>query len=110
MRYILIFCSALAIAAAFVGLVGWTTMSLWNWLMPPIFGLCLISFWQALGLLALSRILCGGFGGHRGGGGGVGFWQHKKQHWKQKMKDKWECMSEEERADWRSKFDRHCGK
>jgi hypothetical protein len=41
---------------------------LWNWLMPELFGLRQITFWQALGLLALCRILFGGTG--RGGGGG----------------------------------------
>lgn len=35
-------------------------MLLWNWLMPAIFGLGIITFWQALGLLALSKILFGG--------------------------------------------------
>ena len=39
---------------------------LWNWLLPDIFGLRQITFWQALGLLALCRILFGSFG--RGGG------------------------------------------
>lgn len=39
------------------------TMLLWNWLMPLVFGLMTISFWQALGLLVLSKILFGG-GGH----------------------------------------------
>lgn len=34
-------------------------MFLWNWLMPLIFGLTVITFWQALGLLALSKILFG---------------------------------------------------
>ena len=34
-------------------------MSLWNWLMPAIFGSRLITFWQALGLLVLARILFG---------------------------------------------------
>ncbi len=34
-------------------------MLLWNWLMPVIFGLTVITFWQALGLLALSKILFG---------------------------------------------------
>lgn len=34
-------------------------MLLWNWLMPVIFGLTTITFWQALGLLALSKILFG---------------------------------------------------
>jgi hypothetical protein len=44
-------------------LVSW----LWNWLMPELFGLPRVTFWQALGLLALCRILFGGTG--RGGGG-----------------------------------------
>ncbi len=34
-------------------------MLLWNWLMPVIFGLTTITFWQALGLLVLSKILFG---------------------------------------------------
>jgi len=49
----------LAIVAGFSAIV----MLLWNWLMPAIFGLVSISFWQALGLLILSRILFGSFGG-----------------------------------------------
>ena len=44
-------------------LVSW----LWNWLMPGLFGFPRVTFWQALGLLALCRILFGGTG--RGGGG-----------------------------------------
>ena len=43
-------------------LVQW----LWNWLVPDIFGVRRVTFWEALGLLALSRILFGGFG--KGGG------------------------------------------
>jgi len=34
-----------------------------DWLAPAIFGLHTISFWQALGLLVLSKILFGGFHG-----------------------------------------------
>lgn len=48
-------------------------MFLWNWLMPAIFGLGLITFWQALGLLALSKII---FGGGR------------KPNWRHKYKSK----------------------
>lgn len=52
----------LAIVAGFSAVV----MLLWNWLMPLLFGLVVISFWQALGLLVLCRILFGSFGGgHR---------------------------------------------
>ena len=48
----------LVVASAFSAIV----MLLWNWLMPTIFGLTIISFWQALGLFALMRILFGSFG------------------------------------------------
>jgi hypothetical protein len=47
---------------AFIG--GELVMQLWNWLLPPLFGWREITFWQALGLLALCRILFGGHGLH----------------------------------------------
>lgn len=46
----------------FVG--GEVVKLLWNWLLPPLFGWRTLGFWQALGLLALCRILFGGLGGH----------------------------------------------
>ncbi|MEZ5319244.1 MAG: hypothetical protein R2752_17720 [Vicinamibacterales bacterium] len=52
----------------FILLGGVIVEWLWNWLLPPLFGLPAVTFWQALGLLALARILFGGFGhgyGHR---------------------------------------------
>ena len=49
----------LAVAAGFSVAV----MLLWNWLIPVIFGLSAISFWQALGILVFCRILFGSFGG-----------------------------------------------
>ena len=49
---------------AFIG--GEFVLLLWNWLMPPLFGWPILTFWKALGLLALCRILLfGGFGWHR---------------------------------------------
>jgi hypothetical protein len=59
----------IAIAIAFVFFIflgGLVVQWLWNWLLPDIFGLREVAFWEALGLLALSRILFGSFGG--GGG------------------------------------------
>jgi hypothetical protein len=38
-------------------LLGLPLMLLWNWLMPLIFGLSEISFWQAVGLNLLASIL-----------------------------------------------------
>src|SRR5260370_6668469 len=71
---------------------GFIVKGLWNVLVPPIFGWHTITFWQALGLLLLSKILFGGF--HRHGGGG-------RDHWKQRMKDRWEEMTPEEREKFR---------
>lgn len=53
---------------AFIWVGGEVVMHLWNWLLPALFGVRTINFWQALGLLVLSRILfggCGGPGSHR---------------------------------------------
>lgn len=50
----------------FVVFGGVVVQWLWNWLVPDLFGLRAITVWEALGLLALSRILFGSFGG-RGG-------------------------------------------
>lgn len=50
----------------FVG--GEVVMHLWNWVLPSLFGWRMLTFWQALGLLALCRILFGGLGGHHGHG------------------------------------------
>ena len=47
-----------------VALFGYITMRLWNWLMPEIFGLSVIGYWQALGILLLTKIFFGGFGSH----------------------------------------------
>ena len=38
-------------------LLAWPVKLLWNWLMPVIFGLPLITFWQAAGLMLLISIL-----------------------------------------------------
>ena len=42
---------------------GYVIMKLWNWLMPMIFGLPTLTFWQAAGLFILSKLLLGGIGG-----------------------------------------------
>ena len=40
-----------------ISIFGFGVMSLWNWLVPALFGGRLITFWQALGLLVLSHYL-----------------------------------------------------
>lgn len=64
---------AAAIAAGAIGgmglaiLFGFVLMWLWNGLMPRIFGLPAISYWEGWGLLILSSILFKGSGSHGGG-------------------------------------------
>ncbi len=69
------------IAAAFFALVfGFVVKWLWNWLMPDVFGLRQITYWQAFGLLLLAKILFGRFGhhppAHHGHGFKKGFFHH----------------------------------
>jgi len=49
--------TAILVLALAAVILGFPLMWLWNWLMPNIFGLPFITFWQALGLNALSAIL-----------------------------------------------------
>jgi len=79
-------------------------MWLWNWLMPELFNLSVITFWQALGILVLSKILFGGHWGKRGGYGCHGHYGHNHYAWKEKFKSKWQNMSEEDRKKWEQKF------
>lgn len=51
-------------AFGFALLLGYGIMWLWNWLMPDIFGLMQINYWQAVGLFILAKILFGSFGDH----------------------------------------------
>jgi hypothetical protein len=53
-----------------VFLCGWVVMLLWNWLMPDLFGLKRVGYWQAWGLLALCTILFKGMPSSGGGKGG----------------------------------------
>ena len=55
---------AILALAGFIALGGVIVQQLWNWLLPPLFGWRQITFWQALGILVLCRILFAGFGCH----------------------------------------------
>lgn len=56
--------AAILAVVAFIAIGGEVVMLLWNWLLPMLFGWRQITFWQALGVLALCRILFGGLGRH----------------------------------------------
>jgi hypothetical protein len=87
------------IAAVAIPVFGFVVMSLWNWLVPPIFGWHSINFWQAFGLLVLSKIL---FGGFRGGPG-------RGMHWRHRMMERWQQMTPEEREKFREGMRERCG-
>jgi hypothetical protein len=53
-------------AGLFALAFGWLVMILWNWLMPAIFHLGPIAYWQAFGLVVLAKLLFGGI--HAGHG------------------------------------------
>ncbi|HEB29358.1 MAG TPA: hypothetical protein ENI15_00570 [Spirochaetes bacterium] len=71
------------IAAAIFALVfGYFVMLLWNWLMPLLFGLTVITYWQAFGILILAKLIFGAVG--RGGR------PHGHGHWKKwGLYDEW---------------------
>lgn len=110
----------LAFAILFVGLAGLAVMTLWNALLPTILGISAIDFGQALGLLVLSRILFGGFGrggwgqggrGPRGYGwrGGYGQDHPIRANWKQKMTERWQNMTPEQRERMKQQWRDKCG-
>jgi len=90
-----------------VGIVAFTAvvMGLWNAILPDIIKVSPITFWQAFGILVLSKIL---FGGLRGGGG----WR-RGHYWRHRMQEKWASMTPEERekykAEWRNRWRECCG-
>lgn len=81
----------------FIG--GEVVMLLWNWLAPALFGLREVTFWQAIGLLALCRILFGGFG--LGGGGHRNSRRRMEGRIRERMTERWEQMTPEERERFR---------
>jgi hypothetical protein len=84
--------------AAVLGLASVVVMSLWNWLIPALFGGPVLHFWQAVGLLALTRILVGRVGR------GPGHWG-----WRGRMRQDWQRMTPEEREKLRETFLKRCG-
>ena len=75
---------------------------LWNLLMPQIFGLRAIGFWQAVGLLGLSWHLFGGFGWFGGP-------RRRFSRRGNPMAERWEKMTPEERAKFRAGLRYRCG-
>jgi hypothetical protein len=79
---------------------GLVVMLLWNAILPSVTGVEKLSYWQAVGILLLSRILFGGI------------WPGKKAHHKspkaRMWRNKWMNMSEEERAQFKEEWKHRC--
>ena len=91
MRRKWIFMIPIGIAAItlFVFIGGTAVQLLWNWLLPPLFGWRELSFWQALGMLALCRILFGGVGGRGGRRYGRDWTPEEKSRFRARMRERW---------------------
>ena len=94
-RWIFIAPLALAGMVLFVFLGTAIVQLLWNWLLPSLFGIREITFWQALGVLALSRILFGRFGIRSSPG-----WYARRKI-EERLAERWERMTPEERERFR---------
>jgi hypothetical protein len=102
MRRIWIFLAASLGITAIIGIGGEVVMHLWNWNLPAVFGWREITFWQAIGLFALCRILFGDFGRgfHR---------SNVRQRIRERMGERWEKMSPEEREKYQQSWRGRCG-
>ena len=100
MRRKWIFLAPLAILGflLFIAIGGAVVQQLWNWLLPSLFGWRHITFWQALGLLALCRILFGGVGGR-------GY----RSTFRRRRAERWQRLTPEERERFRDTMRARCG-
>ncbi len=84
---------------AFVLVMGGVVMFLWNHIVADITDLREISWFEAMGLLILSKILFGKIGGP----------EKKFQRHRSKWKEKWMHMTEEERHAFKQRWKDRCG-
>ena len=81
-------------------LFGVVVQFLWNFIMPDIFGLPVINFWQGLAMFLLAKLIFG-----FGGGGGRSKWsEHRSHQWRKHWAEKYSKLSPEEREQYKQKF------
>ena len=99
-----IFLAPLALlgVALFIWIGGELVLHLWNWLLPALFGWRQITFWQAIGLFALCRILFGDLGMR------VSPRSNMRRRIKERMDERWERMTPEEREQFRQSWRSRC--
>lgn len=82
----------------FIFIGGEIVKHLWNWLLPELFGWPRIGFWQAVGLLALCRILFGG-----------GFHGSRRTNRRRRTDERYEHITPEERERLRQRMRERSG-
>ena len=90
------------IGIAAVALFSFIVMGLWNAVLVPVIHVSAVTFWQAAGILILSKILFSGFKG----GGPMGRGRHQ---WNSGMKEKWQNMTPEEKEKMKQEWRQRCG-
>lgn len=87
LKMLLIAPFAIAGIAFVIFLGGEIVKMLWNWLVPSIFGLRPLTFWEAAGMLALCRILFGGVSG-RGLSGNMRDYRERRAHYRERFRQR----------------------
>lgn len=81
-----------------VGALAGVVMGLWNAILPEVLGVKPVTYWQALGILILSRLLFGGFRINNG----------RRSSWT-KRRGRWSRLSEEEKTRMKEAWRKRCG-
>jgi len=87
-------------AAIFLVVFSFIVMALWNNILVAVLHVSAISFWQALGIFALAKILFGGFHGAHWG----------RHQWRNKMQQRWANMTPEDREKFKQEWKNRCGR
>jgi hypothetical protein len=108
-KYIAIGLGIAILCIAGFGLFIWAFQYLWNWLIPGIVGWRAISYWEAMGLFVLSKMLFKGITWNNKGGHWNKHWNAKwNEKWNSKWSDKWATMSPEDRDRFKQKMREKC--
>lgn len=82
-------------------LLPYIVMLLWNGILPEVIGVKAITYWQAVGIFILSKLLFGGFK----------FGKHHHNHkMKEHLREKFMNMNQEEREAFKQKWRERCGR
>ena len=85
-----------------VALLALAVYGLWNGVLTEVVNAKTITYWQALGILVLARILFGGFPGGRGSPFGPPWRSHR-------MMERWQSLTPEQREKMREEMRRRFG-